>query len=292
MFSALLLTGIFTGVMYGTIAVGLVIVFKSTKIFNLAVGEILAIGAYVCWWLASALDMPIYVAMPLALLTGAVLGWLVNKVIICPMIGQPLMGTLMATIGLAVFLKGIIFITWGTVHWPFPPFLPNRYFAIGEVGLRGELVGGFIVCMAVFAALLLFYRYSRRGLLMRATAENHQIAQSTGMSVMQIFSFSFIISAVVLMMAGFCFASLMGVHSDLINVGLKCLAPILIGGLESIWGAMIGGIIVGVIEILAGRYLDPLVGGGVKEVAPFMVLLIVLIFKPYGLFGLKRIERV
>jgi branched-chain amino acid transport system permease protein len=209
------------------------------------------------------------------------------------MIGEPVISVIMVTLGLSSVLKAVVQGIWGTDTRPFPAVFPANPVMIGPLPVsQGYLysVASVAVMLIVFS---LFFKYSRAGIAMRATAFSQQVALSMGISVKRIFALSWSIAAVVSAVGGVLLGSIRGgVDGALAFFGLKVIPVVILGGLDSVLGAIVGGLVIGVLENLSGGYLDPLLGGGVKEVAPFIFLVVILALKPYGLFGKVKIERV
>ncbi len=291
-FLQLILTGVMVGSIYSLVALGFVLIYKSSGIINVAQGQMLMVGAYVAWSLMVGLHFPVPVALLLTIVIAMLLGVLIERLALRPLIGQPILAIVMMTIALAAFLDGMTSLIWGANWQTFPDFIPRTPILIGEISLSQQHIFSFVLAMGLLALFSAFFRFTRIGLAMRATAEDHQIAQSLGVSVERVFAMAWVIAAVVSALGGILLGSINGINLSLSFLGLKVLPVVLLGGLESIPGAIIAGPIIGVLENIASFYVDPFVGGGIREVAPFVVLVLVLMIKPYGLFGLRRIERV
>jgi branched-chain amino acid transport system permease protein len=286
-------TGLSLGLIYGIVALGFVLVYKSSRILNFAVGEFLLIGAYVAWTFRVLLHWPIPACFAMAIIVAIIMGWTIERVAIRPLIGQPILGVIMMTLALMVIIRGIVLLAWGAIAKAYdPPLFPGTAINLGGLVIRQEYVWGFVVAVAMFIIFTYFFRFSRAGLAMRATSEDHQLARGTGIKVKTVFSQSWIICAVVAGIAGIIIASMTSVTIDLANVGLVSIAVVLVGGLESVTGAIVAGLIIGIAEALASGYIDPLVGGGIATVFAFFVAIVSLLIWPYGLFGLRRIERI
>ncbi|HYV66083.1 MAG TPA: branched-chain amino acid ABC transporter permease [Myxococcales bacterium] len=291
-FLQLLLNGLVVGSIYSLVALGFVIIFKASGILNFAQGEFLLLGAYVFLAISSA-HAPIYAALLLTLAFSAILGILLERLVLRPLIGEPIISVIMVTLGLSSVLRAIVQGFWGTDTRPLPSVFSLEPILLGPLPIaRGYLYGA--ACVAVLLVVLtLFFKYSRPGVAMRATADSQQVALSMGISVRRIFALSWSIAAVVSAVGGILLATMRGgVDGSLAILGLKVLPAVIVGGLDSIGGAILGGLIIGILENLSGGYLDPVFGGGVKEVAPFVALVLILMVRPYGLFGKVRIERV
>ena len=292
-FLQLLLNGIVVGSIYSLVGLGFVVIYKSTSVLNFAQGEFLVLGAYVCLTTMVQYRVPFVPAFLITLVFSAVLGVLTERLILRPMIGEPVISLIMVTLGLSSLLKAIIQGIWGTELQPFPDIFPAEPIHLGPL----PVAQGYIYSMAGVAVLLviftLFFKYTRAGVAMRATAFSQQVSLSMGISVKRIFALAWSIAAVVSAVGGVLLAGIRGgLDGAMAFFGLKVIPVVILGGLDSIAGAILGGPIMGILENLAGGYLDPLVGGGAKEVAPFVVLVLILGFKPYGLFGKVKIERV
>lgn len=292
-FLQLLVTGIVVGMVYALAALGFVLVYKASRVINFAQGYFLALGAFGALAIAQLTHLPIALAVIASLAASLLLGLAVERTLLRPMIGKPVVGVIMLTIGLAAVLRGGILMIWGAGNFGFPQLLPESPLTLGPLVVSPVHLGALGISLVLLAAFAVFFRNTTLGVAMRAVADDQQAAQSLGVSVPRIFAASWAIAAGVAAMAGVVVASLNGLNADALSfIGLKVFPAVILGGLDSVPGAVVGGVAIGVLENLAGGYLDPLVGGGTKEVAPFVVLVIALMLKPYGLFGTVEIERV
>ncbi len=292
-FLQLVINGLVVGSVYALVALGFVIIFKSTSVVNFAQGEFLLLGAYISLAVVGQYNVPFWVAAIITLMFSVLLGMLIERLILRPMIGEPVISVIMVTLGLSSVLKAIVQGIWGTDTRPFPEIFPSTPVQIGPLPVSQGYIYS-VVCVAILLLLFtLFFKYSRQGIAMRATAFSQQVAQSMGISVRRMFALAWAIAAVVSAIGGILLGGVRGgVDAALAAIGLKVIPVVILGGLDSIIGAIVGGLLVGVLENLAGGYLDPIFGGGVKEVAPFVVLVLILMIKPYGLFGKVHIDRV
>jgi branched-chain amino acid transport system permease protein len=292
-FLQLLLSGLVIGSIYALVGLGFVIIYKSSSILNFAQGEFLMLGAYVCVAIFSTAKVPFAAAFALTLCFSALLGVAMERVLLRPMIGEPVISVIMLTLGLASVLKAVVQGFWGTDTRPYPEIFPTTPVQIGPLPVsQGYLysVASVLVLLALFS---IFFKYSRAGIAMRATAFSQQVALSMGISVKRIFALAWSIAAVVSAVGGVLLGGVRGgVDGAFALFGLKVIPVVILGGLDSVAGAIVGGVVMGVLENLAGGYLDPILGGGVKEVAPFVALVAILTVRPYGLFGKVKIERV
>jgi branched-chain amino acid transport system permease protein len=292
-FLQLVINGLVVGSIYALVAMGFVIIYKSSSVLNFAQGEFLLLGAYVSLALLTRWHVPFYATVLLTLAFAVVLGLAIERLILRPMIGEPVVSVIMVTLGLSSILRAVVQGIWGTDTRPFPEIFPSAPVMIGPVPVSRAYawsLGCVVVLLVLFS---LFFKYSRFGIAMRATAFSQQVALSMGIPVRHMFALAWAIAAVVSAIGGILLGAVRtGVDQSLALIGLKVLPVVILGGLDSVLGAIVGGLLIGVLENLAGGYLDPLLGGGVKEVAPFVILVSILMIKPYGLFGKVRIERV
>ncbi len=291
-FLQLTVSGFVLGSIYALVALGFVLIYKSSDAINFAQGEFLLIGTYVALTLVSAYHIPFLAAFILTLIFSAALGLLVERVVLRPFIGEPILSMIMATLGLSSLLGGIANVFWGTDTQVFPQVFPENPLTLGKIMVSPVYVWSLVIVFVLLGVFSLFFKYSRMGIAMRSSADDQQAALSMGISVKKVFAVTWAIAAMVSSVGGVLLANINGVNSSLASIGLKVLPVAILGGLDSIPGAIIGGFIIGILESLAGGYIDPLVGGGVKEVLPFVVLVLILMVKPYGLFGKREIERV
>jgi branched-chain amino acid transport system permease protein len=263
-------------------------------VVNFAQGELLMVGAYVCFGFLVQMHVPFWAALLLTIMFGMVLGLFVERLILRPMIGEPVISIIMVTLGLSLVLRSVVSAIWGTEILVYEPKLfPQEMIEIAGLPISLEFVWCFVLSLFLLAVFSVFFKYSKAGLAMRAAAFNQQVAQSMGISVKHIFALSWIISAIVSGIGGVLIGNINGINSSLYHFGLKVFPATILGGLDSILGAALGGMIIGILENLSDgfckTYLDL---SGVKEVAPYIFLVIILMIKPYGLFGTKEIERV
>jgi branched-chain amino acid transport system permease protein len=279
--------GLMVGGIYALIALGIVIVFRSTKIFNFAAGDLIMVGGFITFMFMQ-MGMPPLVAIILAVFAGAALGLVIERLAMRPMIGQPVLAAIMVTLAVSYLLKGVTLLIWGGNPQVFPRFLPGRIFRAAGIVWSNELLWTFGITVLLFIAFAVFYKFSRIGLDMRATAEDHQLAQTKGISVKRIFAFTWALAGMTGVVGGVFLGLKLSLNLPLADVGLKAFSAVIFGGLESIMGAIIGGLLVGVLENIIGGLINP----ALKEITPYVILLLVLIFRTEGLFGLKRIERI
>jgi len=289
----LVISGIAVGGVYSLMALGFVLIFKASSVVNFGPGELVLFGAYVSWATILQMRLPLVVALPLTLAVAVLLGLVIERGVLRPLIGEPIISVIMVTFGFASVIRGFLNMTWGSDTRPFPVLFSPEPFRVGPVPVSPVHLWSFVGVMVLLGAFSLFFRFSLTGMAMRATADNQQVAQSLGVSVKWVFALSWCIATGVSTLAGIILGNVRGgVDFSLADLGLKVFPVVILGGLDSVAGAIIGGVLIGVLENLSGGYLDPILGGGVKEVAPFVVLVIILMLRPYGFFGKVEIARV
>jgi branched-chain amino acid transport system permease protein len=278
---------------YALIAIGFVIILKCSEVFNIAQGHFVLIGGYLGFTFLVTFGLPIWAALGMAIVTAILMGLLIERLILRPLLGEPVLAVIMATIALSTILGGLATLLWGAEYKAYHGLLPTITLKIGAISIPSESLIGLIVSIICMALLMLLFRYTKIGLAMRATAEDLQVVQSVGIRATTVYAVSWIIACVVGVIGGILLGGVSGANMELANIGLKAFAVVLLGGVNSVGGAIVAGIILGMLENVAAGYLDPLLpGGGLAQVFPFLVMIIVLVFRPYGLFGLVRIERV
>ncbi|MFG1319597.1 branched-chain amino acid ABC transporter permease [Xanthobacter autotrophicus] len=289
----LIVNGLIIGTLYGVVGMCFVLIYKASQVVNFAQGEFLLIGAWTCWWLLTAWNIPFFWGFLIAVCFMMVFGIVVQMVVLRPLIGEPIISVIMVTIGMSIFFQALMKWMFGTFAQPFPPI-----FSVDKVNILGlQVQTAYLmstgVSLAIMAGFAWFFKYSRLGLAMRATAFSQQVAQSLGISVRQVFALSWGISAAVSAVAGVVVGIVNGVSSALSYFGIKVFPAVILGGLDSVFGAVVGGLIMGLLENLA-QFVDSqyLKWGNLYEIVPFYALIIILMIKPYGLFGTRDIERV
>jgi branched-chain amino acid transport system permease protein len=289
----LTLNGLIVGALYGVVAMSFVLIYKASQVVNFAQGEFLLVGAWVCWYFLTEWQLPFWLGFLFTLAFMTVFGIVLQVVVLRPLIGEPVISVIMATIGLGIFFQALMKWIFGVFAKPFPPIFAADRVSIAGLDVQPVYLMSLAISVLIMIAFAWFFSQSKHGLAMRATAFDQQVAQSLGVSVPRVFAMSWAISAVVSAVAGVVVGVVNGVSSALSFYGIKVFPAVILGGLDSIAGAVLGGLIVGVLENLA-QYLDAewLNFGNMYTVAPFYVLILILLIKPYGLFGTKNIERV
>jgi len=292
-FTALLLSnGVLIGLMYSLIALGFVLVYKATDAVNFAQGEFVMIAGFVAVGALTVLGVPLWLSILAALVGMIAFGFALERVMLRKLIGRPVIAIVMATIGLAAILRGLgpFGIFQGTRPLPLP--LPDEPFVLGPLFIPPiQLVGG-LVSLLFLAGFGYFFLKSRKGIAMRAVADNQQVALAMGINVERYFGVAWAMTGIVSALGGVLWGNMLGVDVNLALVGFKVFPVVILGGLDSIPGAVIGGLIVGIVENVAAGYVDPFVGGGTKDFAPYVLMILALMIRPYGIFGKRIIERV
>lgn len=288
LFIQLTLTGLTNGAILALAALGFVLIYKSSDVINFAQGEFLLIGAYTIFAMVAQFGLHWTLGMGLTILAAIILGVVVERLVLRPMIGEPIISVIMVTIGLSSLLKAIVSTIWGTVPRSFPSFIPSQ-----PVNILGATVGedrlwAIAIALVMLGLFSYFFRRSKEGIAMRAVADDQQAALSMGISVKKIFAWAWSIAAATAAIGGALLANIVGVSADVAHFGLRVFPVVILGGLDSIPGAIIGGVIIGLLEQYTGGYI----GQGLNQVLPFIVLITILMVRPYGLFGQEVIERV
>jgi branched-chain amino acid transport system permease protein len=289
----LIVNGVIVGTLYGVVAMCFVLIYKASQVVNFAQGEFLLIGAWVCWWLLTEFEIPFFWGFLLTLVFMMLFGILLQVVVLRPMIGEPIISVIMVTIGLSIFFQALMSWLFGVFVQPFPPVFETKAVDVLGLNVQPVYLMGMAISVAIMVVFAWFFKYSRIGLAMRATAFDQQVAQSLGISIKQMFAISWAISAMVSALAGVVVGMVNGVSSALSFIGIKVFPAVILGGLDSIVGAVVGGLIVGILENVA-EFADSQIlnWGNMFTIAPFYVLIVILMVKPYGLFGTEDIERV
>jgi branched-chain amino acid transport system permease protein len=292
-FTLVLITnGVMIGLMYTLIALGFVLVYKATDAINFAQGEFVMFAAFIAAAAAYFGGLPFWFCTLLAVAGMIVFAFGLERVVLRPLIGRPVIAVIMATIGVAALLRGFSTLAFGAGTRAIVMPVGDEPLFLGPVMLPPvELVGSGI-SLAFLAVFSWFFVRSRMGIAMRAVADSQQVAQAMGIDVRRYFALAWALAGIVSALGGVVWGAMLGVDNQLALVGLKVFPVVILGGLDSVIGAVVGGLIVGVVENLAAGYLDPLVGGGTKDFAPYLLMIVALMIRPYGIFGRRRIERV
>ncbi len=288
LFLQLTLTGLTNGAILALAALGFVLIYKASDVINFAQGEFLLIGAYLIYAMVVQFGLHWTLGMVITLLIAVLLGVLIERLILRPMIGEPLISVIMVTIGLSSLLRAVVSTLWGNLPKAFPSFIPTQAVEILGAKVGADRLWAIGIAMIMLVVFNLFFSKSKEGIAMRAVADDQTAALSMGISVSHIFAWAWALAAVSAAIGGALVANIVGVGPELSNFGLRVFPVVILGGLDSIPGAIIGGIIIGLLEAYTGGYI----GQGLNQVLPFIILILILMIRPYGLFGKEIIERV
>jgi branched-chain amino acid transport system permease protein len=287
-FAELVVSGLTIGAVYGLIAMGFAVIYKATGLVNFAQGELTMIVAYIAWTISTTVSGNVFLVAGGAIIAAVVLGLIIERVVMRPMLGEPVFATVMVTIALAVILRSSITFVWDAYPHALNLGVGRDIVRAGGVGIRTGQIGAVVALLALLGGFWLFFRYSKFGIAMRAVAADDRTALLMGVSAARVHAAAWAASAVIAGIAGVFFAITYDLSPSMFHLGLKAFPAAILGGLDSVLGSGLGGILIGVIENLAGGYL----GSGMKEVAGFLMIIVVLMVRPFGLFGQRDIERV
>jgi branched-chain amino acid transport system permease protein len=292
LFFMTLTTGVMVGGIYALVALGWVLIYKCSGVLNLAMGEMTLIGAYVCLSFYS-MGIPFLLSLAFSLVIGFTLGILTERIFLDRLIGEPVLTVIMVTVGLSFFFKGSVEFLWGTDTRVFdPPVFSIEPIRIGPLVIGQVYLWSFVAAIILLIVFVCFFKYTRWGLAMQATADDEMAALSIGVSARFVYATAWAIAFMAAGVGGTLLGNINGLNISVGYLGLLVLPAVVLGGLNSVPGAIVGGIIIGILQNLCGAYLDRYFPGGVKEIAPFAFMAVFLLFKPYGLWGWERIERV
>jgi branched-chain amino acid transport system permease protein len=292
-FLQLVVTGLCLGMVYALVAIGFVIILKCSNAFNIAQGHFVMIGGYLGYSCLAILHLPIWATLLVVVAAAVTIGLIVERLTIRPLMGQSELAVIMMTIALSTIFEGLATLVWGGEYKSYHGVFPTFSLKLGQISVPPESLISLLVALVCVGILMYVFKYTKIGLGMRATAEDLHVVQSLGIRATTVYAVSWVIASVVGCIGGILLGGVSGVSIGLSEVGLKAFAVVLLGGANSIGGAILAGIILGVLENVASGYLDPLVpGGGFAQIFPFVVMIIVLVIRPYGLFGQARIERI
>jgi branched-chain amino acid transport system permease protein len=281
------LIGLFSGGLLALVALGFVLIYKGTRAINFAMGEFMMLGAYLVYTAHAVLGLPIWMAVACGLLGITLVALLVERLVLRPLAGQPVVSVLMVTIGLGAFMHGAVDAIWGGRNLEMPQILPRKPLLWGDILVPGPIFWSFWVALAVIAALSLYFRYSRTGIAMRAAASDPITAYALGIDVRRTQQLTWVFAGCVGAVAGTIVASISSLSPALSATALGVLAVVILGGLDSVLGVIIAGLVVGWLESIAVGYF----GGKARDLVPYLVVLAILMVRPYGLLGTRDIER-
>lgn len=287
-FTTLFIIGLSEGAILALAALGFVLIYKATGVINFAQGEFLLIGAYSFYTAFVLMRLPIVLALLVGVLVAVIVGVVVERFILRPMVGQSHISVIMVTIGLASVLSAIVQMFFGTNPRSMPAILPRGSVTILGGSVPVNRMWAIVICAVVLILLTWFFQKSRHGVAMRAVADDQQAAMTVGISVRRVFAMSWALAAISALIAGVTLADVTTVEMNIVNFGLLVFPVVIMGGLDSVPGTIVGGLTIGLVSQMVSGYMDP----GLAEIVPYIVLVLVLLVRPYGVFGEKRIERV
>ena len=273
---------------YALAAAGFVVIYKASDVINFSQGDLLLFGTYLIFFAVAQTGLPWSLGVVVTVLLAVALALAIERLVLRPLIGEPIISMIMVTIGLSSILRAAVNAIWGPAPRSFDSFLPAGDVALGPVILSSGRLLSIPIALAVLAALWLFFRHTRDGIAMRAIADDQQAALSMGISIPRVFGIAWGLAAASAAIGGIMLGNIVGVSPNVASIGLRVFPVVILGGLDSIRGAVIGGAVIGLLEVYTGGY----VGHGLSLVVPYVVLVLVLMVRPYGLFGKEIIERV
>jgi branched-chain amino acid transport system permease protein len=287
------ITGVSLGMIYALIALGFVLIWKSSSVANLALGQLVLFSSWFAYCMLGQAGLQPWLGIPLVIVFALILGWSIERFTLRPLIGQPILSLIAVTLGLAYFFEGLVGVIWPKSVASLPHLFPQVPVHIGTAVIRQEFLWAAAISLILFGLLTLFFRYQKTGIAMRATADDQMAVQACGIPVTRIFSQSWMFACVIAAIGGILISSIGNISkAPLVETGLQAFSVVILGGLDSFVGCIIAGPVIGLAETIGGGYLTKLTWEGVKEVIPFVIIIIVMFVKPYGLFGEKRIERI
>lgn len=280
--------GVSDGAILALAALGFVLIYKSTGVINFAQGEFLLIGAYTVYAAFVVFQLPLVLAVVLGILFAIVMGVLIERLILRPLIGESAISVIMVTIGLAAVLKAVAQLFFGTRAVSQPALLPRTTIELAGATFPLNRILVIVIAAVVLTLFTLFFQRSRHGIAMRAVADDQQAALTLGISVRRIFAMAWALAAVSALIGGILLGDVTEVSSRLTTFGLLVFPVVILGGLDSVPGTIVGGLVIGLSAQYVSSYWDP----GLAQIAPYLLLVAILLVRPYGLFGETRIERV
>jgi branched-chain amino acid transport system permease protein len=286
------ITGIAVGMIYALIALGFALVWKSSSVANLALGQLVLISSWFTYGMLVQAKLPYWIGFPLTILFALFLGWMIERFTLRPLIAQPILSLITVTLGVGYFLEGLVTFIWPVSVGALPRIFPQEPIHIGPAVVSQEYIWAAGISLALFGLLSLFFKYHKMGIAMRATADDQLAVQACAIPVTSVFSTSWMFACVVAAIGGVLISCIGGITFGLVETGLKSFSVVILGGLDSFVGCIVAGPIIGLCENIGGGYLTQFIGPGIKDIIPFVIIIIVMVVKPYGLFGETRIERI
>ncbi|MFN3804886.1 MAG: branched-chain amino acid ABC transporter permease [Pyrobaculum sp.] len=295
----IVLDGVLRGGIYALTAIGYVLIYRASKVINLAYGAMSLMAVYLFWYFSTFVS--IFLAIVLVTVSISLIAVLVERGVMRPMIGEPVIQIIMATIGVSYVIKGVLLLFLqlgaGLPGWQYVTFtqqiLPAGVYTIGPLSINATFLWASTAAFIAFTIFYFFYNKTPLGIAMKAMSNERQTALTLGIKPSETYLLSWLLAGITAFLSGFFYAAIIGGVSGQVElVAIKALPVIILGGLDSIPGALAAGVVIGILEAVGKLYLDPVFGGGFGEVFPLLVMIIVMLIKPYGFFGTERIERV
>lgn len=290
MFWQFLIIGVSVGSIYAAVALGLVLIYRATNVVNFAQGEFVMLGGFLAYTLLGC-ALPFWLVVILTVILMGLIGLLSERFVLRKISSGPLIAIIMITLGLSIFVKGTATIIWGTNNYVFPNVFPGQPLQVGGIMIQPVYFWSIFLVLLLFVLFAIFFKYTNWGLAMRATADNQMAAASLGIRTLTVITLSWVIAGFVAGIGGILLSSVTVLNTNISIVGLIAFPVVILGGLDSPLGAVVGGLFIGVLESLAAGYISPAIGGASEQVVAYLTLLIILLLKPYGLFGRQGIER-
>jgi branched-chain amino acid transport system permease protein len=285
-------SGVTEGLVYALIGLSFVLVWKSSGVANLALGQLVLLFSWFAYAMLAQLGLPAWAGLPLVVVFALMVGWIIERLVLRPLIAQPILALIAVTLGLAFLIDGVVEVVWPQSVAAMPNLFPQTPIRIGSAVVSQEYLWAGGISLILFGLLSLYFKYHKMGIAMRATSDDQMAVQACGIPVTRIFSTSWMFACVLAAVAGVLLSSIGSINVGLTYTGLIAFSVVILGGLESFGGAIIAGLIIGLAENIGGGFLTPLTWPGVSEVIPYVIIILVMVFKPYGLFGEERIERI
>lgn len=290
-FLTFLVLGVVKGSILALVALGMVLIIKATKVINFAHGELVMVGAFLAYAFLASFSIKSWLAILLVMISTGIIGYLIYQLVLKRVSHGPVISVIMVTLGFSYLLKGLVTLMFGSKNYSLPKIFPDGTVAMAGIQIPLVYIYSLIIAVIFMIAFIFLFQYSSIGLAMRATADNQKAAQSLGIRTNRVAAYSWVIAGIVAAVGGLLLASINVLNTGLATIGLIVFPVLILGGLESLLGAVVGGLLIGIIESLAAGYINPKIGAATEEVVAFLVLLIILMIRPYGLFGKKEVER-
>ena len=287
-----LINGFLQGQIYALLALGFMVIYRASKVFNFAQGELMMLGAYSVWTLTIGVSLSPWLAIPLAFVCAIAYGWLIERLFFERLVGESVFSMVMVTLGLVILIRGIGLVVWGPADRSFPVLLPPAPLIVGDMIFPSNLVIGALLTVVVTLGMSWFFNRTRAGLTLTAVAEEPTIAISLGISVKRAVTLAWMMGSVIATAGAIVLLTGRSITVQTADVALAALPVALLAGLESIGGLILAGAIVGIVQALVAAYIDPAIGGSASSIVPFVFMLLILLVRPTGLFGWRHVERV